>query len=247
LLDQCADELESLVADEVGEGDVVEGIRKRIEDLFGPKEAEILNVALPDFVTRRIDILKPGFAHRRVDITTSIDQVPEICIPKEVLEKVFDGLLKNAVENTPDGGKIEILLNGKGEGAELVVHDFGVGITEENQRRLFEGFFTTQETMAYSSKRPFDFNAGGKGADLLRMKIFSERYDFKIKMESVRCGFIPTDSDLCPGDIGKCEFCDTPEVCEGSGGTVFTVFFSPAPNVGCDVEEEGTGERPPGT
>ena len=36
---------------------------------------------------------------------------------------------------------------------------------------------------AYSSKRAFDFNAGGKGADLLRMKIFAERYGFKIKMD----------------------------------------------------------------
>ncbi|MBW1775438.1 MAG: PAS domain S-box protein [Deltaproteobacteria bacterium] len=236
LLDQCADELESLVAEEVGEGEVVEGIRKRIEDLFGPKEAKIFNVSLPDFLKQRLDILKPRFSHRQVDITTDMGAVSEICIPKEVLEKVFDGLLKNAVENTPDGGKIDIQVRGKGEGVELVVHDYGVGITEENQRRLFEGFFTTQETMAYSSKRPFDFNAGGKGADLLRMKIFSERYNFIIKMESSRCGFIPKDSDVCPGEISECRFCDKREVCHGSGGTVFTLFFSPAPDVGCEVE-----------
>ena len=243
LLDQCADELESLVAEEVGEGEVVEGIRKRIEDLFGPKEAKIFNVALPDFLNQRLDILKPRFSHRQVDITTDMGAVSEICIPKEVLEKVFDGLLKNAVENTPDGGKIDIRVQGKGEGVELVVHDYGVGITEENQRRLFEGFFTTQETMAYSSKRPFDFNAGGKGADLLRMKIFSERYNFRIKMESTRCGFIPKDSDVCPGEISECRFCDKREVCHGSGGTVFTLFFTPAPNTGCEVEAGGDGQK----
>ena len=49
----------------------------------------------------------------------------------------------------------------------LVVHDYGVGITAENQKHIFEGFFVTRDTMAYSSQRPFDFNAGGKGADLL--------------------------------------------------------------------------------
>ena len=89
----------------------------------------------------------------------------------------------------------------KNEGAELVVRDYGVGITEDAQRRIFEGFFTTQDTMAYSSKRPFDFNAGGKGADLLRMKIFSERYNFKMDMVSARCRFLAKDTDVCPGRI----------------------------------------------
>ena len=251
LLDECTDELESLVAEQVGEGPIVEGIRARIEEIFGPKEAEIFKVMLPEFVEKRLAVLKPRFSHRHVEISTQVEPVPEICIPEEVLEKVFDGLLKNAVENTPDGGKIEISVHGKGGGVELVVQDYGVGITEENQRRLFEGFFTTQETMAYSSKRPFDFNAGGKGADLLRMKIFSERYNFKIKMESSRCGFIPQSSDICPGDISKCRFCDKREVCYGSGGTVFTLFFPPAPDTECAMEPKGPGvirprEKSPG-
>ncbi len=66
-------------------------------------------------------------------------------------------------------------------GASLVVKDYGIGIIVDHQRRIFEGFFTTQETAVYSSKKPFDFNAGGRGADLLRMKIFSERYRFSIR------------------------------------------------------------------
>ena len=42
------------------------------------------------------------------------------------------------------------------------MRDYGVGITEDAQRRIFEGFFTTQDTMAYSSKRPFDFIPAAK-------------------------------------------------------------------------------------
>ena len=114
-------------------------------------------------------------------------------LASDVLQKVVDGLIRNAIENTPDEGKIEINVRKRGKGIEFVVHDYGVGITEENQRRIFEGFFVARDTMAYSSKRPFDFNAGGKGADLLRMKIFSERYNFKIDMTSSRCKFINAD------------------------------------------------------
>ena len=108
-----------------------------------------------------------------------------------------------------------------------VIRDYGVGIIEDAQRRIFEGFFATQDTLDYSSKRAFDFNAGGKGADLLRMKIFAERYDFKIKMESTRCPFIPEETDLCPGAISECRHCNRPEDCFVSGGTTFTLQFSP--------------------
>ncbi len=66
--------------------------------------------------------------------------------------------------------------------------------------------------------------AGGRGADLLRMKIFSERYDFRIDMKSSRCGFIPQTSDICPGRISECDFCETEEDCYQSGGTTFSIF-----------------------
>jgi hypothetical protein len=89
--------------------------------------------------------------------------------------------------------------------------------------------------MTYSSKRPFDFYAGGKGADLLRMKIFAERYNFRIEMGSSRCRYIPRDSDLCPGRISECKFCQERTDCFGSGGTAFKVFFPPAPDKGCAI------------
>jgi PAS domain S-box-containing protein len=229
LLDECADELESLIAEEVGEGVLVESIRKRIDEIFGHKDNIPKTVALDGYMKERISALEPSFSHRKVEIITRFEQTPPIYMPLDPLQKVIDGLIKNAVENTPDMGKIEVIINRKGDGTELIVHDYGVGITEGDQRRIFEGFFTTQDTMAYSSKSQFDFNAGGKGADLLRMKIFSERYNFKIDMVSSRCGFIPKATDVCPGNINDCSFCTDKEDCYNSGETVFTLFFPKAP------------------
>jgi light-regulated signal transduction histidine kinase (bacteriophytochrome) len=154
---------------------------------------------------------------------------PPIYLPPDVLQKVVDGLIKNAVENTPDEGKIEVFVRRKDKGALLVVRDYGVGITEENQGQIFKGFFSTLNTMDYSTKMPFDFNAGGKGADLLRMKIFSERYHFNIEMTSSRCQFIPQEEDICPGRIDACAFCTRVEDCYNSGGTTFSLYFPPAP------------------
>jgi signal transduction histidine kinase len=234
LLDQCEDQLEALVAEKVGEGPIVGSIRGRIRELYGPKESRVAEISLSRFVEDRMEVLRPEFAHRRVDVVTRLESVPDICVPADVLRKVVDGLVRNAVEATPDEGRVRIIVQGKGDGAQLVVSDCGIGITEENQTRIFEGFFTTQETMSYSSKRPFDFNAGGKGADLLRMKIFAERYDFRIEMSSTRCPYLPKDSDVCPGDVSRCTFVKETEDCCRSGGTAFTVFFPPAPGLGCE-------------
>jgi len=228
MIDQCGDELETLLAEECGETEVVQKIRKRVDDLFNVKETASKELRLEQEVQERLEELKPHFAHRELKLITHLEPTPPILLPTDVLQKVIDGLVKNAVENTPDEGKIEIHARKKNEGAELVVRDYGVGITEDAQRRIFEGFFTTQDTMAYSSKRPFDFNAGGKGADLLRMKIFSERYNFKIDMVSSRCRFLARDTDVCPGRISQCPFCSTIENCHASGGTTFTVAFPPA-------------------
>jgi hypothetical protein len=108
------------------------------------------------------------------------------------------------------------------------VRDYGVGITPENQRHIYEGFFTTRDTMDYSSKRPYDFNAGGRGSDLLRMKIFSERYHFRMDMTSSRCAYLPSDRDQCPGRISACRLCSQEGSCHRYGGTTFMVFFPQA-------------------
>jgi len=225
LLDQCSDELEALIADQIGEGDVVKRIRKYIDDIYGERELIAETIHLADFVARRLKYLKPAFAHREVEVITKISHAPPVQIPQEVLQKSFDGLLKNAVENTPDEGRIEIIVKKKGRGTRLEVRDFGVGLTPENQVRIFEGFFTTRETLDYSSKKPFDFNAGGKGADLLRMKIFAERYGFKIGLKSSRCPALSQDGAVCPGRISACPACQHGGGCHQSAATRLKLYF----------------------
>jgi PAS domain S-box-containing protein len=230
LLDQCAEEIEVLAAHETGMEGFAKTLRERVEAIFGPREMNPVNVNLKTFVGERLASTRNQWSHREVTIEISLKDVPNVRVPLECLEKVFDGLVRNAMENTPDGSSIEIEVKPGGEGVELVVRDYGVGIADEAKRRIFEGFFTTQETLAYSSRKAFDFNAGGKGADLLRMKIFSERYGFKIHMESNRCCYLPNPSDICPGCIEKCAAIPSVEECRKSGGTSFIVFFPQAGN-----------------
>ncbi len=228
LLEVCSDELETLLVEEGIDTAGIEKIRGRIERFFGPRNLVPQKIDLSGFVRKQLKHSRPKFSHRQCRLKTRINAADPILIPEEVLQKTLEGLLRNAVENTPDGGLIELYVQSGKKGPKLIIKDYGIGITEENQRLLFESTLTTAETLNYSTKKPYDFYAGGKGFDLLRMKIFSERYHFSILMESSRCRFIPNDRDLCPGAVSACKYCRTEADCHNSGGTTITLRFLPA-------------------
>jgi glutamine phosphoribosylpyrophosphate amidotransferase len=50
----------------------------------------------------------------------------------KILDECLTGLIKNAIENTPDEGMIRIILERKGHWTQLKVMDFGIGITSSS-------------------------------------------------------------------------------------------------------------------
>jgi signal transduction histidine kinase len=229
MLNQCADEIEILFAEQLGERDVVNRVRERIDEIFTSKATKPLEINLSEFATRNLEAIRLLSSRRRLDLMARIEATRPVWVPQDPLEKIVKGLVKNAIENTPDEGRIEIGVRSRGKAVVLCVKDWGVGIVPEHQKHIFEGFYPTQDTMLYRTGKPFEFNAGGRGADLLRMKIFSERFNFTISMASTRCKFIPKATDTCPGRISQCEFCKTVEDCHESGGTTFEVLFPEKP------------------
>ncbi len=76
LIDQCGDELEALVADKVGEGEIVRWLRERIEKEFRPEPSRREEIRLHHFVEQRIEALRPAFSHRRIEIMKDLHQTP---------------------------------------------------------------------------------------------------------------------------------------------------------------------------
>ena len=226
MLDACQDELEAMVAEETGSEQLTNRLRQRIDTLFGPRNIKTEEIQPGPFLSDLFESLRPRFAHRSFDIETRFEPSETILIPPEVLNKIAQGLIRNAIENTPDGSRIVISLTQGSKGPEFAVQDYGVGISEDNQRLIFENYFTAYETSQYASRKPYDFNAGGKGFDLIRIRIFSERYHFKLKMTSKRCPHLKSDQDSGPGSIAACEHCKKDEDCLSSGTTMTVLFRS---------------------
>ena len=197
-----------------------------LEALDIPPSAGVESISLYSFTQKVLGEVKEEASHRDIQITFEGAKDLTLDANPGVLEGMFIGLLKNAIENTPDEGVIRIVLEQKAQWIQLKFMDFGIGITKENQRRLFDGLFHTLDTELYGSKKPYDFGAGGKGLELLRTKIYSKRFGYDISVASQRCLYLTTDRDLCPGRISKCPHCRVREDCFNSGGSTFSLTFT---------------------
>lgn len=225
LLDACKDELTILIESETENIDIINRVHRTIENLFGPRKIKSQSLLLDGYLIELIEQLRPKFEHRKCLLNIQIDKNISIYIPPEILDTITRGIIRNAFEYTPDVGKIDIVLKSTENYPELIVRDFGIGFTRKKLHLIFKNYFTPPESIDYSTKKPYDFNAGGRGFDLLRIKIFSEQYHFKIWIDSNRCKVIPTDNDICPSDIHLCRACTTPDNCFMSDGTSIHIKF----------------------
>ncbi|MEJ2724283.1 MAG: ATP-binding protein, partial [Deltaproteobacteria bacterium] len=82
--------------------------------------------------------------YRNIEIRVDIPQdFPVICSDHGKLQQIFLNLVNNSFEAMSDGGHFDIVAENKGEGfVTIQVRDDGSGISEEDQQRIFEPFFT---------------------------------------------------------------------------------------------------------
>lgn len=205
----------------------VQTLKDEIESLFPKAEVMPEPLHIVGQLQALGDVVRAKAGHRSVIFSVSHEDNLRVWIDKTAFGNVLMALVKNAIEATPDGGRVSVRARMEGNRVEIAVEDTGVGITEESRKEIFGGFYHANDTQVYSTKEPFDFGAGGKGLDLLRVRLLSTVYRFDIECESRRCRFLPDEKTLCPGSVEKCTHAKTPEECAAAGGTTFRLLFRP--------------------
>jgi GAF domain-containing protein len=202
-------------------------IRQWLETTYPTRRDEPDLINIKSFASGLFEHIKAKAAeqHRKLDIKFDIQNDSRLLIPNHALRAIMIGLIKNAIEATPDGG--EVLVTGRKRGGRYIlsVKDTGIGIPDKDKDLIFEGFYPIQDTESYSSGTPYSFNAGGKGIDLLRIRMFSELYGFKVAFKSKRCHHLQSGQADLPGDVDICGKCETLEDCRNAGGSEFIVDF----------------------
>ena len=102
---------------------------------------------LNDLLREMAEEVSQGDVYQQVELVTDLEpDLPLIQADPLQLCQVFLNLMNNAAEAMPGGGRL-ILRTRKGPDAGFVtvqVQDAGMGISEENMKKLFTPFFTTK-------------------------------------------------------------------------------------------------------
>ncbi|VBB47838.1 hypothetical protein TRIP_B50633 [uncultured Desulfatiglans sp.] len=242
-VDQALDLIELVAEENPEQRRALDLIRERIEHDFRFRTPAAGPVPISDILHKTVRLTREKAAARDVEIEEEIPGDALVAIDPLVIEKILTGILRNAVENTPDGGRIRVLLEIIPDAARISVTDTGTGITAESLKQIFGGFYHAKETELYSTRSPYLFGAGGKGLDLLRTKIYGEMFGFRIECQSTRCPYIPDERDLCPGAVDRCPHIADKASCFQSGGSTFTLTFPSVKSMPSSHPEADGSER----
>ncbi|HUO48200.1 MAG TPA: HAMP domain-containing sensor histidine kinase, partial [Acidimicrobiales bacterium] len=82
-----------------------------------------------------------------IDLAVADHPARAMAVPGH-LEQVLDNLIDNAVEVTPPGGRVQLVVANGGPSVELHVVDEGPGMSAEERRRAFDRFWRGSDTEA---------------------------------------------------------------------------------------------------
>lgn len=202
-------------------------IQDSVEQIFSPPKPHPEQLLVQNYTNKIIAEILQRAQHRDIVPKIEFQYTGSIFFDPGMLKQILTTLIKNAFENTPDQGLVKVIFCEPSSGRfEISVHDYGVGITLKDSKFIFEGFHHTQDTNEYSTKKPYDFNAGGKGLELFQLKSLLEFHGFEFVFQSKRCLYIPESTDHCPGKIDICPHIKNPQECLDSGYSVFKVMFT---------------------
>jgi two-component system heavy metal sensor histidine kinase CusS len=97
-------------------------------------------VDLPDFLEERVAQWRPLIAERGLAVATDLPDAGRLPADVELLRRLVDNLLDNAVKHTPRGGTISVLAAREADWWRIEVADTGPGIPEPLRDHVFERF-----------------------------------------------------------------------------------------------------------
>lgn len=119
-------------------------------------------IAFGEFVTKMVDNFQSLASAKGVALVVSRVAAGNIIGNQLSLERMLSNILKNAIDYTQSGGKIEVAVSKTGNRIKLSVKDTGVGISKEDLPHITEAFYKIDNVRGQES--------GGSGLGLSIVK-----------------------------------------------------------------------------
>jgi len=121
---------------------------------------DVRAVDVPAVVDRVCEALTPLARRERTMslLHSAAPDLPRAMADRDRLAQVLTNLVRNAINNTPDGGIISVETRQEGDRVVITVSDTGIGIEPQDLRRVFDRFYRTDQSRAQGT--------GGSGLGL---------------------------------------------------------------------------------
>lgn len=144
----------------------LESDRTRFEPKLYRLDKQIRNLVLA---------CEPQWMDKKIDMNVSLDEI-EISADEDLLSQVWINLIHNSIKFTPQGGRISVDLHMQDSQIDFEITDTGIGISEEDQARVFERFFKADKSRVRSN--------GGSGLGLSIVQKIVDMHKGTINLES---------------------------------------------------------------
>ncbi len=118
---------------------------------------------------------EPQWREKEIELGVTLEEV-EITADEDLLSEVWTNFIHNSIKFTPRGGKVRVDLRRRDRQIEFKITDTGIGISEEDQRRVFERFFKADKSRTATN--------GGSGLGLAIAEKIVEMHQGRIELMS---------------------------------------------------------------
>ncbi|MEI7024383.1 sensor histidine kinase [Paenibacillus sp. y28] len=116
----------------------------------GGGEERLERVRLEEKVGEVLEVVSTRLHEKRLELRTMLPAAgtrPLVCtLDPDRFVQILQNLLYNAIQFTPEGGTIRLSLQQRGDEAEIIVADTGIGMDEEQLSRIWERFYKADQS-----------------------------------------------------------------------------------------------------
>jgi len=163
--------------------DTARNTQKLLENLLswaraqsGRLQINLEPLSIKNLIKENIELVKSQAEKKNIKITVSMNSSLMVYADKNLLDTIIRNLLTNAIKFTGENGTIKIITKDEDGFVKICVEDTGVGLSEEDVKKLFRIDVNVKEIGKSKEK--------GTGLGLILCKEFCEKQGGKIWVES---------------------------------------------------------------
>ncbi|MBW2022522.1 MAG: response regulator [Deltaproteobacteria bacterium] len=104
-----------------------------------------VSIDIGEVIKETLSFLEPVAKEKGIVLTYEEGELRPILADSKRMEEVFTNLITNAINYSPDGGRVVISAKALGEYVEIKVSDTGIGIAAEELPKIFDKFYRVKD------------------------------------------------------------------------------------------------------